>query len=193
MCIGDSCCWGYTRFNPNWKTPVQLIQHLATAAAGEGNFLLNIGPGPDGRLRAEELERLSVMGDWLEKYGEAIRGSQRCELVGACTPDSVDLNLQGPWARKGKTGYWFCFRWPGPRATAVRVAAKPLKVTLLGDDDTAFPFSWDPETQRLVITGLPALPPDSNCTVLKVLFEEVPRRGEESDKSAWLALPRRTR
>ncbi|MBQ7208403.1 MAG: alpha-L-fucosidase [Lentisphaeria bacterium] len=187
MCIGDSCCWGYTRFNPNWKTPVQLIQHLVTAATGEGNFLLNIGPGPDGRLRAEELERLAVMGDWLEKNGEAIRSSRRCELIGTCTPDSVDLNLQGPWARKGNTGYWFCFRWPGTRATAVRVASRPLKVTLLGGDGTAFPFTWDPGTQRLIITELPSVPPDPNCTVLEVLFEEVPRRGVESDKSAWLS------
>ena len=187
MCIGDSCCWGYTRFNPNWKTPVQLIQHLVSAAAGEGNLLLNIGPRPDGRIRAEELERLAVMGDWLEKYGEAIRNSQRCDLVGACTPDTVDLNLQGPWSRKGNTGYWFCFRWPGTQATAVRVASRPLEVTLLGGDGTAYPFTWDPETQRLVVTGLPAVPPDPGCTVLKVRFDEVPRRGKESDKSAWLS------
>ena len=32
MCIGDSCAWGYTRFNPNWKSAEQLLQHLIQAA-----------------------------------------------------------------------------------------------------------------------------------------------------------------
>ena len=193
MCIGDSCCWGYTRFNPNWKTPVQLVQHLVNAATGEGNYLLNIGPQPDGRIRIEEIERLSAIGDWLRNNGEAVYGSKRCDLVGCCTPDSVDLNLQGPWGRKKNTGYWFCFRWPGSQATAVRVATKPLKVTILGNDKTAYPFTWDAETQRMTVTGLPGIPPDPKCTVLKVQFEEEPKRGYEADKSAWLSGKKKKR
>jgi alpha-L-fucosidase len=41
-----------------------------------GNLLLNVGPTPDGRLRAIEEERLIQMGDWLKVNGEAIFGTR---------------------------------------------------------------------------------------------------------------------
>ena len=89
MCIGDSCGWGYTRFNPNWKSPEQLLQHLLAAAQGEGNYLLNIGPQPNGRIRGEEHERLVTLGNWLKRNGEAIYDSRRCPLIGASAPGEV--------------------------------------------------------------------------------------------------------
>jgi len=185
MCIGDSCAWGYTRFNPNWKMPVQLIQNLVQAAQLGGNYLLNIGPMPNGSVRAEEQERLLAIGNWLKRNEEAIRSSRPCPLIGASEPGTVDLNLQGPWTRKGNTGYWCIYRWPGRQATAIRIGTPVLRVSLLATGEE-FPFRWDERTKRLVISGLPALPPDPVCSVLKVEFEGEPIRTEEADLSAWL-------
>ena len=185
MCIGDSCGWGYTRFNPNWKTSEQLLQHLIQAAQLDGNYLLNIGPAPDGSVRNEELERLQALGNWLNSNGEAVYGAQACDLIGASQPGYIDLNLQGPWTRKGNVGYWCIFRWPGTVATAVRVATPVKSVTMLATGQQ-FDFQWNPATGRLKVLGLPALPPDALCTVLKVEFEDIPRRKPEEDLSAWL-------
>ncbi len=185
MCIGDSCGWGYTRFNPNWKTSEQLLQHLIQAAQLDGNYLLNIGPAPDGSVRNEELERLQALGNWLNSNGEAVYGAQACDLIGASQPGYIDLNLQGPWTRKGNIGYWCIFRWPGTVATAVRVATPVKSVTMLATGQQ-FDFQWNPATGRLKVLGLPALPPDALCTVLKVEFEDIPRRKPEEDLSAWL-------
>ena len=185
MCIGDSCCWGYTRFNPNWKTPEQLLQHLVSAAQGEGNYLLNIGPCPDGSVRAEEYERLATVGQWVRRHEKMIRGSQRCELIGASQPGTVDLNLQGCWVRQGKTAYWCIFRWPGQTATAVRIATRPVKVTF-AENGAELPFEWSPDTGRLVIRNLPLLPPDPLANVIEVEFEDVPKRLDEADRAAWL-------
>ena len=185
MCIGDSCGWGYTRFNPNWKTSEQLLQHLIQAAQLDGNYLLNIGPAPDGSVRNEELERLQALGNWLNSNGEAVYGAQACDLIGASQPGYIDLNLQGPWTRKGNVGYWCIFRWPGTVATAVRVATPVKSVTMLATGQQ-FDFKWNPATGRLKVLGLPALPPDALCTVLKIEFEDIPRRKPEEDLSAWL-------
>ena len=185
MCIGDSCAWGYTRFNPNWKTAEQLLQHLIQAAQGGGNFLLNVGPDPSGRIRSEELERLAALGTWLRENGEAVYNAFPCPLIGSAKPGTVDLNLQGPWTRKGSCGYWCMFRWPGAEAIAVRIKTPVKRVTLLKTGEE-FPFEWDAQTQRLKIRGLPVFPPDALCSVLKVEFEGEPELGTEEDLSRWL-------
>lgn len=187
MCIGDSCAWGYTRFNPNWKSPEQLLQHLVMAAQLGGNYLLNIGPCPDGSIRNEELERLQAVGRWLKDNHEAIYGSESCELIGASQPGCVDLNLQGPWTRKGNIGYWCIFRWPGKTAAAVRVGVPVKKVALLATGQE-YPFTWDPCDGKLTIFDLPELPPDPLASVLKVEFEDIPKRMTETDLAAWLKL-----
>ena len=186
MCIGDTCAWGYTRFNPNWKTPVQLVQNLVTAAQCGGNYLINIGPAADGHIRNEEYTRLSAMGHWLRRHEEAIRASESCDLIGSSRPGIVDLNLQGPWTRKGNVGYWCIFRWPGRTATAVKVGTPVKKVTLL-DGSQEFPFHWDKESKRLKITDLSPLPPDDICSVLKVEFEDIPRLADEPDLAEWIS------
>ena len=186
MCIGDSCAWGYTRFNPNWKTSEQLLQHLIQAAQLDGNYLLNIGPDPQGHIRNEEIERIQQVGIWLQKNGEAVYNSERCDLIGSSQPGLVDLNLQGPWTRKGNIGYWCIFRWPGNTATAVMVDTPVKRVTLLATGEE-FKFQWNAMTGRLQIFGLPALPPDPLASVLKVEFEDIPRRKKEVDLSSWIS------
>lgn len=185
MTIGDSIGWGYVRHNPNFKTTPQLLQHLATAAQGESNFLLNIGPTADGRIRIEERERLSAIGAWLEKHGEAIRGSQRCELIGSSTVGEVDLNLQGCWTRQGNIGYWNIFRWPGREATQINVDTQPLHVSLLATGEK-YDFSYNADTGKLCISNLPDCPPDPNVNVIKVIFAATPKRRPEPDLSSWL-------
>ena len=174
MTIGDSCGWGFIRNNPNMKTVPQLLQHLVTAAAGEGNFLLNCGPKPDGTLRSEETTRLAAMGGWMKTNGEAIYGSQRCPLGGG---------MIGMWTRKGTTGYLHIFRWPGKEAVIPLVKTKAESAELLGGGALAVKQDYN---GRLVISGLPTKPPHPAVSVVKVRFAGVPEAMEERDHSAWL-------
>ncbi|MFA6929736.1 MAG: alpha-L-fucosidase [Lentisphaeria bacterium] len=187
MTMGDSCGWGYIRHNPNYKTTPQLLQHLCTAAQGEGNFLLNIGPEPDGRIRCEEQERLQAIAAWLRDNEESIRGSQRCELIGSSVVGEVDLNLQGGWTRKENIAYWQLFRWPGPVATQILVDTPVSKVSLLASGEE-YPFEYDKKNGKLQIYNLPVNPPSPHVNVLKVEFNACPKRKVESDLTAWLNL-----
>ena len=49
---------------------------LVRCAGGDGNLLFNIGPMPTGEIAPEQRERLTQMGQWLEKNGESIRGTR---------------------------------------------------------------------------------------------------------------------
>ncbi len=48
MTMNDS--WGYQKHDDNWKTPKTVVRNLITCARDTGNYLLNIGPKPDGSI-----------------------------------------------------------------------------------------------------------------------------------------------
>ncbi|MBN2312955.1 MAG: alpha-L-fucosidase [Sedimentisphaerales bacterium] len=58
------------------KSLKQCIETLVRVAGGDGNFLFNVGPMPDGRIEPRQVERLKEMGDWLDKYGKTIYGTR---------------------------------------------------------------------------------------------------------------------
>lgn len=176
MTMGDSCGWGYIKHSPNFKTVPQLIQNLCKAAAGEGNYLLNVGPKPDGSIRNEETTRLREMGEWLDAYGEAIYGSQRCDLP---------AGQIGLWTRKGNDGYLCIFRWPGEEAVVPLIATKVKSATLLGPEAKRVKVRQE-HNGRLVLSGLPARPPLKPANVIKVRFASEPKAMQERDQSAWL-------
>jgi alpha-L-fucosidase len=175
MTMGDSCGWGYIRDNPNMKSETQLLQHLVTAAAGEGNFLLNVGPKPDGTVRKSERRRLKSIGKWLRTNGEAIYGSQRCALKNG---------MIGLWTSNGRTAYLCVFRWPGREAVIPLVGSKVRSATLLA---TGEPVEHRVEHNgRLVLSGLPKKPPHPSVSVVKVEFGGRLKTMPETDRAAWL-------
>jgi alpha-L-fucosidase len=64
--------WGYNAGDKNYKSVRQLVHYLVQAAGRNANFLLNIGPRPDGTIDPEMVRRLEGIGDWLAKYGHTI-------------------------------------------------------------------------------------------------------------------------
>ncbi len=56
------------------KSLDECIQTLIKTVGGGGNLLLNVGPTPDGRIEARQVDRLKEIGSWLKKYGESIYG-----------------------------------------------------------------------------------------------------------------------
>ncbi len=67
--------WGY---NPvqNLMTLKEIIVMLVNTVDRGGNMLLNVGPDADGIIPDTHITRLKEVGDWLQKYGESIYGTQ---------------------------------------------------------------------------------------------------------------------
>src|ERR1700733_8935215 len=64
MTLNDS--WGFNRYDDAWKTPKTVVANLVNCARGRGNYLLNIGPKPDGSIPEESVAVLETVGKWLE-------------------------------------------------------------------------------------------------------------------------------
>jgi alpha-L-fucosidase len=82
--------WGFNLMDRNYKSTRNLIQYLVKAAGYNSNFLLNVGPMPDGRIQPEFVNTLKEIGKWLNKYGETIYGTRG----GPVTPKSWGVTTQ---------------------------------------------------------------------------------------------------
>jgi alpha-L-fucosidase len=68
--------WGFNIKDDNYKSVNQLIHYLVNAAGRNANFLLNVGPMPNGKIQNEFTDTLQKMGKWMEQYGESIYGTR---------------------------------------------------------------------------------------------------------------------
>jgi len=116
--------WGYNASDKRFKSAKDLIHYLVRAAGNNANFLLNVGPMPTGKIQPEFVQRLSEVGQWLQKNGEAIYGTRG----GPLTPR--------PWGvttRKGNTVYLHILNWQDPVLAMPKLPQKVKTAKLLKD------------------------------------------------------------
>lgn len=112
--------WGFNLQDKNYKSVKNLIQYLVKAAGFNSNFLLNIGPMPDGKIQPEFVNSLQEMGMWMEKYGETIYGTRG----GPVSPRSWGVTTQ-----KGNIVYLHILNPEDPNLLIPDFGAKVKKVT----------------------------------------------------------------
>ena len=64
--------WGFNINDNHYKSVKQIIHYLVNAAGRNSNFLLNVGPMPNGKIQTEFTDTLARVGEWMRKYGETI-------------------------------------------------------------------------------------------------------------------------
>jgi len=72
--VNDS--WGFRITDDQYKSTGDLIRYMVRAAGRNANFLLNVGPMPNGEIQPEFVERLTEIGKWMKQYGESIYGTR---------------------------------------------------------------------------------------------------------------------
>jgi len=70
-CITMANGWSFRR-NPVYKSTSSLLTMLVQIVSRGGNFLLNVGPSPEGTLDEQAYERLREIGDWMQVNSEGI-------------------------------------------------------------------------------------------------------------------------
>ena len=71
-CMTMNKTWAYNPTDRAYKPPAELIRNLVKVAGRGGNYLLNIGPTPEGNFPPEAEERLGQIGQWMATNNQAI-------------------------------------------------------------------------------------------------------------------------
>jgi alpha-L-fucosidase len=185
MTMNDS--WGYNRGDDSWKSAKTIVSNLANCAGGGGNYLLNIGPTPDGSVPAESVKILETVGQWLESNGKSIYGAER---------GSFSWNSNANYTRRGNVLYIHQQYWPGETpaaewlpffqpATVIAIGGLKTKVksVRLLRTDQNIRFTQDEFSLRL--TTLPSQAPDHPTTVFEVECEGEPVIDHNAIRSQW--------
>jgi alpha-L-fucosidase len=160
MTLNDS--WGYQAADDNWKSTKTIIRNLVECSRDGGNYLLNIGPRGDGSIPGDSARVLSEVGPWLSRNGEAIYGSERCQ---------VHASEFAGFTRKGNTLYMHVHFWPGDTIALGGLTTKVKSARLLA---SGHEVKFEQERFRVRFTGLPADAPDLPVTTLAIECDSEP-------------------
>ena len=166
LTMGDS--WSF-KPNDKYKSTCKLIHLLVEIVSKGGNFLLNVGPQPDGRLPEVAVGRMNEIGAWMNVNGEAIYGTR---------PVAPYKEGDVAFTRKGKTVCAIYLTRNDGEGMPERISFASLKpaagskVRLLGAPK---PLPWQTDAAGKTVVEIPAsvraTPPCQHAFVLK--FEPV--------------------
>ncbi|MGO9239873.1 MAG: alpha-L-fucosidase [Bryobacteraceae bacterium] len=176
VCMTMNDSWGYHRADDNWKSPKTIIRNLITCSRDGGNYLLNIGPLPDGSIPPESVRILSAVGQWMDRNGSTVVQSDLCQ------PRASEFLT---FTRQGKTLYAHVFYWPGESLSIGGLQTKVLSARFAV---TGQPVRFDQDDFRLRLTGLPIAPPDDPLTTLALECADIPTQDEDRTR---IERPRR--
>ncbi len=185
MTLNDS--WGFNRGDDSWKSTKTVVSNLATCAQGGGNYLLNIGPKPDGSVPSETVEILETVGKWLDSNGKSIYGTERGTFSWNSNANYTRRGntlyiLQNYWPGETPAAAWLTYYQPGTVVAIGGLKAKVKSARLLKTGQNV-PFVQDELSLRL--TSLPAKAPDSPSTVIEVECEGEPIVDHDSIRPLW--------
>jgi alpha-L-fucosidase len=161
VCMTMNNTWGYKSYDNRWKSTADLLRKLCDIVSKGGNFLLNVGPKPDGTIPQESIDRLHEIGQWMKVNGEAIYGT-------TASPFTTELS----WGRvtvKENTLYLHVFDWPADRRILLPGLKSNVARASLLAGGTAVATR---DTTEGVELTLPEAAPDPNVSVIKVELDD---------------------
>ena len=103
VCMTLNGTWGYSKHDLGWKSSETIIRNTIDIVSKGGNYLLNVGPAPDGSIPEATYVRFHELGNWMKKYGSSIYGT---------TANPLKKVNWGRITAKEKRLYLHVFDWP---------------------------------------------------------------------------------
>ena len=145
--------WGFKITDTKYKSTKDLIHYMVNAAGLNANFLLNVGPMPDGTIQPEFVATLKEIGDWMNVNGQSIYGTRG----GIIKPQDW-----GVVTKKGKTAYAHIIKAPKDSSFILipTMKNKIVKCNLF-NSKKALKFKIKPEGTYVYFEGITLDPIDT--------------------------------
>lgn len=164
--------WGY-RADEDYYTVGHLERSIARYLARGANYLLNVGPMPDGSIDPRSTAILKEIGTWMKRVGEA---------YGDAKPAShLTRNHQVMLTRRDKSLYVHLTNVPTTDAVKLAPFTKaPKRAVLLNDgrelalSTELCPADHESRTGFLRVRGIPADSLANSVGVIRLDFDEFP-------------------
>jgi alpha-L-fucosidase len=144
--------WGFKITDNSYKSSKQIIQYLINSAGRNANFLLNIGPMPNGKIQPEFTDTMAVVGKWVQKNGESIYGTRG---------SGVPPQQWGVVTVKGKTMYAHVTNPQGSAYIFIPNIKETVTKAALLANGTDVKFKQQPEGLFIYTSGLTMDPVDT--------------------------------
>ncbi|MDW7695131.1 alpha-L-fucosidase [Flammeovirgaceae bacterium SG7u.111] len=167
-CIPLANNWGHVP-NDELKSSTKIIHSLVEIVAKGGSMLLGIGPKPDGTLREGDLERMTEIGNWMDKNGKAIYGTRTTE----------NYQDENTFFTAGKEGNMYALvnipegeETPPSVTWAGNIPEKKSSITLLSSGQKV---KWSQDGDKITVT-LPKKFLKTNTSYPSLAFEFTPKK-----------------
>ena len=162
MTLNDS--WGFQRADDNWKSSKTIIRNLISCVRDGGNYLLNIGPKPDGTIPEPSIQVLNEVGAWMKTNGHTIYESDLCQ---------VQRSNYASFTRIGNTLFMHVHFWPGEYVAISGLRNKVLSAKLL---KTGAPLKFIQDEFRVRVVDLHMQAPDFPVTTIAIECDSEPQQ-----------------
>jgi alpha-L-fucosidase len=160
--------YGYNPNDHKWHSAAEIVTKLVQIVSKGGNYLLNVGPTPEGTIPQPCIDRLAEVGRWMDHNGTAIYGS---------SPWHITEETHKPSGRvihfttKGDAVHVFCpVNGKAGEITLKALGAKQLKgqkiasITLFGSEAEV---KWSQDADQLTL-ACPAEAPGGTIATFRI-------------------------
>ena len=164
--------YGFSANDHNWVSAAEIVARLVEIVSKGGNYLLNVGPTPEGLIPQPCIDRLAEVGGWMDVNGEAIYGTSPWRVF---HENEASSGRDIRFTAKGNSVYVFC---PSGQAGQLTIEAlakeqspdqKVVSVSMLGCGEK---IKWSQKSDGLTLT-VPSAAPGRFVSTFRIELQPV--------------------